>query len=237
MRKWWHIKCIALIAISTLVLFFNSGLAFAESSKVDQYKDKILSLALSSHNSNDNTKARSAFEDAIGNIDKIGLQDYELASLYVALLDYYLGESTGEILSEKITKMGETILPFLVEKANMPLKCENKYRSLCLENKKERNEKITSLINDIKKGLIAYAEFPANLKAEHERDLKIIRIFIKDYKIKKRIVPKSLENLREYVWHEYGYKLKIYSPWFGKQLKYIPKEGGEYILEAGDDKP
>lgn len=237
MRKWWHIKRIALISISTLVLFFSRGLALAENSKVDQYKEKILSLALTAHNANDNMKTRIAFEDAMDNVEKVVLQKDELANIYIKLLDYYLGESAGEILSEKITKMGETILPFLVEKANMPLKCENKYRSLCLENKKERNEKITSLINDIKKGLIAYAEFPADLKKEHERDLNIIRIFIKDYKFKKGIVPKNLDNLREYAWHEYGYKLKIYSPWFGKQLKYIPQKDGKYILEAGDDKP
>jgi hypothetical protein len=237
MRKWWHIKRIALIAISTLVLFLSRELAFPENGKVDQYKEKILSLALAAHNANDNMKTRIAFEEAIGNIEKIGLQKDELANIYIRLLDYYLGESTGEIMSEKITKMGETTLPFLVEKANMPLRCENKYRSLCLENKKERNEKITNLINDIKRGLIAYAEFPADLKSEHEKDLKIIRIFIQDYKIKKGILPKNLDNLREYAWHDYGYKLKIYSPWFGKQLKYVPQKDGKYILEAGDDKP
>jgi hypothetical protein len=237
MRKWWNIKCITLTVISILLIFFSIGLAFSENSKVKQYKENILSLALLSRESSDNMKTRIAFEESIDNIDKLGLNNDDLAALYTTLLDYYIGESTGEILSEKITKMQEKILPFLVEKIHLPLKCEDRYKSICLENEKERNERILDLVNDIKKGIVAYAEFPANLKKEHERDLEIIRIFIQDYKIKKGFVPKKLENLREYAWHEYGYKLKIYSPWFGKQLKYIPQKDGKYILEAGSDKP
>lgn len=204
-------------------------LAYVETTKVIKISDNILSLTLQ-----DSPKLL----DTLFDIDKQKLTDDELIGVYIGLMDYYIGEGPGEVLFEKITSMQEKILPYLVEKKNTPLRCLEKYKSRCWENEKERNRIIEEiLIDNIKKGIIFYPEFPASLKAEHERDLKIIRIFIQDYRSKKGILPNNLDNLREYAWHEYGYKLKIYSPWFGKPIKYVPQKDGKYILEAGDDKP
>lgn len=237
MRKWWNFRCYTIIFF-ILLIFCNFGWTESIKSKADEHIERILSLALSSQESSDNMKKKAAFEDAIDNIDKIGLNNEELMSLYIGLLDYYIGESTGEVLSKKITYIGDKILPFLVEKKNMPIKCIKKYNTLCsYETHAERNIKIIRMITAIKQGRVLYAEFPDNLREQHEKDLKIIHIFIQDYKNMTSTLPNNLDILREYAWREYGYKLNIYSPWFGKPLKYSPQKDGKYILEPGDDKP
>lgn len=231
MRRRWKLNGIAVIVVSSLLIFYNSNWAFSESSRADQIRNKILSLSAQEDYHGDEL-INTLFE-----IEKQKLSDSELIEVYIGLLDYYIGEGPGEILSQKITAMGDKILPFLVEKMYMQLHCDKKFKELCRENREERNDRITRLIGNIKKGIIFYPEFPASLTTEHERDLKIIKIFILDFKNKNSKLPDTLDNLREYAWHEYGYKLRIYSPWFGKLIKYAPQKDGKYILEAGDDKP
>jgi len=174
--------------------------------------------------------------DAIEEIDKHLLRDEELISLYMELLDYYIGEGPGEILSEKITGMGERILPFLIEKKNSTFKCLDKYRPFCYKNAEERNVKIRSIIAAIKKGIILYAVFPEKLKTEVDQSMKIVRIFLEDFRRNKKTFPRDLNVLKEYVWQQYGYKLKIFNPW-GEPFKYISKSGDKYTLEPGKGAP
>jgi hypothetical protein len=174
--------------------------------------------------------------DAIIEVDKFHLQEEELISLYIGLLDYYIGEGPGEILCEKITAMGDKIMPFLIEKKNSPLICEEKYKRFCYRDTEERNVKIESCINAIKDGEILYAVFPENLEKEVEANMKILRIFLEDFKRNKKRPPKDLKVLREHAWRQYGYKLRILNPW-GQPLKYSLKGGNNYVLEAGKKDP
>lgn len=238
MRKWRNFICQSmsikiLISILLFTLFTsviqNNLFVYAETTKDIQVRDEILSLAL---------RNSDQLLNAVFDIDKKQLTDDEMIRVYIGLLDYYIGEGPGEALSEKITKLQDKILPYLVLKKNSQIECIKKYKILCCcENQAERNAKIVGMIKAIKQGRVLYAEFPDNLKEQHEKDLKIIHIFIQDYKIKVGKPPDTLDTLREYAWREYGYKLKIYSPWFGKPLKYLPQKDGKYVIEAGDDKP
>lgn len=212
-----------IILAALLTAFSWSTLSYSENN-VAQILDKILF-------------AQGYDElDAIEQIDKHHLQDDELISLYIELQDYYIGEGPGEILAEKITAMGERIVPFLVEKRNAPLKCLEKYRLYCYKNAKQRNVKIKSEISAIKKGIILYPVFPEKLKAEVEQDIKIVRIFLEDFRRNKKAFPKNLNVLREYAWQQYGYKLKIFNPW-GEPLKYALKSPDKYGLEPGEGAP
>lgn len=206
------------------MILYCAALSYSGSNNKAEIRDKILSLAL---------EEKSEMLNAIEETDKLGLRDDELISLYMELLDYYTGEGPGEILSEKITSMGDKIFPFLIEKKNMPLKCLEKYERLCAyKDVKERNIKIANMIDAIKKGIVLYAEYPENLKIEAEEDLKIIGIFLEDYRKNKRKLPKNLHILRMYVCKEYGYKLKTFNPW-GYPFNYSPQKGNKYILGVG----
>jgi hypothetical protein len=132
--------------------------------------------------------------------------------------------------------MGDRILPFLIEKKNSPLTCLDKYRRFCYKNAEQRNVKIESDIAAIKKGIILYAEFPKKSKEEVEQNMKIVKIFLEDYRRNKKTFPRDLNVLREYAWQQYGYKLKILNPW-GEPLKYARKSGDKYSLEAGKGAP
>jgi hypothetical protein len=165
--------------------------------------------------------------DAIREVDKRHLREEELITLYMELLDHYIGEGPGEILSEKITAMGDRIMPFLIEKKNSPLK------GFSYKDTEERNLKIESCINAIRDGKILYAVFPENLEKGVEANMKILRIFLEDFKKSKKRLPKDLKVLREYAWQQYGCKLRILNPW-GQPLKYSLKGGNNYVLEAGE---
>lgn len=209
------------LMITILIVFFSLNTsAYCEKSKLTEIRDKILTA--------------QGFESlyAIKEIDKQLLREEELISLYIGLLDYYIGEGPGEILCEKITAMGDRIMPFLIEKKNSPLTCEEKYKRFCYKNTEERNVSINSAIKEITEGLVAYAVFPENLGKEAETNMKIIRIFLEDFKRNKKKLPKDLKLLREYAWQQYGYKLRILNPW-GQPFKYLVKSRSEYILEAG----
>jgi len=212
-----HMKLIILLVSVIYIFYFMT--AYPENTKIIQIRDEIL--------------LKKGFEKdyAIEEIDKLQFKKEELVSLYMELLNYYIGEGPGEILSEKITSMGDKILPFLISKKNMPLKCEEKYKNICY-TMEERNRKINYLIDAIKDGRILYAVYPELLKKKVEGDMKIIRIFIEDFKKQKGGIPKDLYVLREYAWKQYGYKLRIINPW-GQPIKYLPKSGDQYILEAG----
>jgi hypothetical protein len=202
---------------------FFCNIASSQSRKVIQIRDKILS-----------EHGPQRF-DAIEEIDTLQLKMEDRISLYMELLNYYIGEATGEVLCEGITAMGDKILPFLVERKNMPVKCEEKYASICY-TMEERTRKINKLIGAIKRGIILYSAFPENLKIEVEGSMKIIRIFLKDFKKQKGSFPKDLNVLREYGWKQYGYKLTIVNPW-GQPFKYLLKGRDKYILEVGREYP
>lgn len=210
--------------IVVFIVLCWSTLAIAENNSPKDIVDKILS-------------ARDGeVLDVIDDTDKLHLQQDDLIQLYIDLLDYYVGEGPGEILAEKITKIGDEILPFLIEKKRAPLKCSEKYKRLCYKNMKERNVLIEKMVKAIKDGTILYAEFPEILKPEAEKDLKIIRIFIDDFKAQRRNLPKDLHVLKDYAWQRYGYKLRILNPW-GEPLRYVPKRANQYILEPGKGAP
>lgn len=213
MRK-LNVKLIILFA--ALIQIFCCSTASPQSSKVIQMRDEILA------------PGGQRFE-AIEGIEKLHLRTEERISLYMELLNYYIGEGTGEILSEQITRMGDKILPFLIEKKNSPMKCEEKHKSTCY-TMEERNRIINDLITAIKEGTISYSVFPENLGTEAEDAMKIIRIFLKDFRKQKGSFPKDLNVLREYGWSQYGYKLVILTPW-GEPFKYLPKGTDKYVLD------
>jgi hypothetical protein len=215
------------IKLTSMIIFFVlcwSTLSAAEGDSIKDTMDKILSAQ------------GGEVLDLIDDTDKLHLQRDDLIQLYIQLLDYYVGEGPGEIRAEKITKMGDEILPFLVEKKRAPLRCSEKYRRLCYKDMKERNVIIEKMIKAIKDGTVLYAEFPDNLKPEAEKDLKIIRIFIDDFKGQRGSLPKDLNVLKDYAWERYGYKLRILNPW-GERIKYLRKTDTTYSLEAGKEGP
>jgi hypothetical protein len=213
------------VGIILTMLFFINNSSYSENTKIIEIRDKILSLAL---------KNSPKILKVLKEIDKTGLTEEELINLYIELLDYYIGEGGGEILCEKITRLQDKVLPFLIEKKNTPLKPLEKYKNLSYNSIEERNIKIIDMIDKIRKGIVAYAEYPASLKKEVIKELKIIRIFIEDYRREKGKLPENLDILREYAFKEYGYKLKILNPW-GQPFKYLPLDMEKYVLEAGSD--
>ena len=89
---------------------------------------------------------------------------------------------------------------------------------------------IDKLIDDIKQGIISYSVFPENLRTEAEGSMKIIRIFLKDFRKQKGSFPKDLNVLREYGWNQYGYNLMIVNP-YGDPFKYSLKGTDKYTLD------
>jgi len=201
-----------------LIQILYCGTAFSQSSKVIQIRDRIIR----------DDESYQGF-DAVQAIENPPLKTEDRISLYMELLNYYIGEGTGEMLHEQITRMGDKILPFLIQKKNSPVKCEEKYKSICL-TMEERNREINGSIAAIKEGTISYAVLPDNLKMEVEGTMKIIRIFLKDFEKQKGSFPKDLNVLREYGWNQYGYKLVILTPW-GEPFKYLPKGTDKYVLD------
>ena len=121
----YKVKFLIPAALMLQVFFCNT--AVSQSSKVIEIRDNILS-----------EQGSQRFE-AIEGIEKLQLKTEDRISLYMELLNYCVGEATGEILCEQITRMGDKILPFLVEKKNSPVKCEEKYKNICLTMEKKRS--------------------------------------------------------------------------------------------------
>lgn len=211
-----------IILLASVIQIFYCSTASPQSNKVIQIRDKILSAGGQRHG-------------AIEEIDKLQLKMEDRISLYMELLNYYIGEGPGEVLNEQITGMGDKILPFLIEKKNSSVNCEEKYKSICY-TMEQKNRKINKLINAIKEGAILYSVFPENLEREAESSMKIVRIFLKDFKKQSGSFPKDLNVLREYGWKQYGYKLTIVNPW-GQPFKYLLKGTDKYTLEVGNDYP
>ncbi len=214
-----------ILLMSAIIVLCSDSVAYCGDDRMVKLEVKILSLA---------KENSPKLYDALDEIDKLPID--EAISLYVGLIDYYIGEHGTEIHLERATKIGEKIIPFLIEKRNMPLMCLEQYKSLCVKDIEERNRKIGWIIDAIKKGIVLYAEYPESLKLEVETNVKIVKIFLEDYKKSKGKLPKDLHILKEYVWKEYGYKLKIFNPW-GQPLKYLSQKGNKYILEPGSDMP
>lgn len=82
----------------------------------------------------------------------------------------------------------------------------------------------------------SYQVFPENLEREAENSMKIVRIFLEDFKKQNGSFPKDLNVLREHGWKQYRYKLMIVNPW-GQPFKYLVKGKDKYILEAGRKYP
>ncbi len=217
-----HNMKLKLIVLFTLLC--SNRLAVAENNSVKDIVNKIL------------TGQDIEVLDAVYDTDKLHLQQDDLIQLYIELLDYHIGAGPGEILGEKVTKMGDKILPFLVEKENTPLRCSEKYKKRCCRDMKERNVHIDSMIEAIREGTVLYAVFPEGLKTEAEKDLKIIKIFLEDFRLHRKSLPKDLQALKDYTWQQYGYKLKILNPW-GEAFKYLLRGRDKYILEVGKEPP
>jgi hypothetical protein len=218
---------ISLLLIALFLIDIISGLlllyptAYCASDKMTEFENRILSLA-----KNHSPKLYEELE----NIER--LPSNTAITICVDLTDYYLGEHGSEILMEKATKIGEKILPFLIERRNSRLNCLVKYKELCVTNIEERNRKIDWMIDAINKGIVLYAEYPKDLQLAAEDDIKIVKIFIEDYRKNVGALPQDLNVLREYVWRKYGYKLRIHNPW-GYPLKYILQQGKNYLLLVG----
>ena len=210
-----------------LVIFCADSPAATRDERVAEIRDTLLALTVA-----ESPQARIELVQMLLTLDRLGLSHDELVDLYMDLLDYYIGEATGEILFEKITLLEYGILPFLIQKTYMPLDCEEKYASRCWDSVKERNSHIVHLIECIKNGLVFYVGGIDTMDAITERRMGTIRIFIEDHRTKKGALPQDLVALRDWTWTEYGYPLKIVNPW-GYPLKYLRRTKHEYTLEAG----
>jgi hypothetical protein len=135
--------------------------------------------------------------------------------LFIELQDYYIGEAPGEILSEKVTGLGDDILPYLIEKKNTPLKIDNKNKKLYHNTLEEIKLSINRNISYIKKGIISYSEYPDSslLNKIVKEDQGMINIFLNDYKKNYNKNPEDLFKLKDYAYKSYGYKLRIHNPW------------------------
>lgn len=216
-----HVKTKKSFLILLLSMFLFQGLAYAED-KTTITTDKILSIVM------------AGSDEIYGILEETDkLQEKEAIKLYIELLDYSIGEATGVILLEKTTSIGDKIIPHLIEKKNTPITCLGEFKSRCRTDL-ERNRFINYIIDARKKGIIIYSLFPDDLLMSMEKDLNIIRTFLEDYKISSGKYPKDLYQLKEYVWRKYGYKLVIFSHYFGKPFIYKVQED-KYILDAGND--
>ena len=81
-------------------------------------EDKILSY-VSSPTDGDAEDFYKSFDE----IESLPVQ--EAISICLSLSDYYLGSAGGELYLEKTTKIREEVLPYLIEKREMPLECKN----------------------------------------------------------------------------------------------------------------
>ncbi len=202
-------------------------LSFSEEIKTINLENKILSLT----DKGDGKFDAEAFVSAVEEIDSFPID--QVTILLIRLSDYYLGEGGTGLYLEKVTKTGDKILPRLVQKRNTPtVACKNEYKTIC-RTIEERNLLIDRAIKAIKDGIVLYSVYPEKLKDEAEQYLKILDVFIEDYKRHKGNFPKSLQGLKEYSWIRYGYKIKILNPW-GNPYKYILK-GNKYVIEIGEE--
>jgi hypothetical protein len=219
-----------LVAVLALILC-NAGSAAPEHKTPTQIKDEILRLTL------ENTlEARERNEETLLNIENLGLPRDELIDLCVSLLDYYLGEAPDEILHEKTTLIGRPAIPFLIEKMRTPLDCEEAYKERCWEGVAERNAIIWELLAAMKDGIVLYSVLPEDADKELEKDMRTVKIFLRDYETKFWGLPADLVMLREWTWKEYGYTLRIMNPW-GSPLRYVRISDDKYTLEEGPGRP
>jgi len=204
-------------------------LGLCEETKVLKLENRILSLIDKRDKQGEKFDSK-AYWDAIDEIDTLSQE--EATTLLVRLFDYYLGEGTDELLLEKVTQMGDKILPYLVQKRNVPrMTCRNEYKEMC-HTIQERNYLIDEAIKGIKDGIVLCYEHPEKLKKEAEQYLPIIQIFIEDYKKQKGALPKNLQELQEYGWIRYRYKIKIINGW-GNPYKYVVQKN-KYKVEIGE---
>lgn len=212
--------------LSLTIIVCCSTIVFSEENKIITLENKILLYV-----GGDTEKILNAIDE----IDTLSTE--EAVTLCVRLSDYWLGEAPGRLLIEKITKIGDRILPYLVQKRNLPMNCKENYSDLCYKSIEERNVWIGIAIEGIKEGMIFYTKFPEKLNIEAQKYLKTIEIFIQDYKQKKGIYPEHLLSLKEYTWDEYGYKIKILNPWGQPYRYFLSQNNDKYRLEIGDDSP
>jgi len=215
------------ISIILLTLCYYP-IGYCGDSKMVILENKILSNA-----SKDSVESSYKLFAAFAAVDDLSVD--EALNLCIRLSDYYLGAGGTELYLEKTTKIGERILPFLVRKKNMPIDCKGKYIKIC-RSLSERNYLLGLAINAIKEGIVIHSVFPDNLNIEAKDNLKIIDIFLEDYKRAKNHFPKDLRILREYAWGQYGYKLRVLNPW-GQPYKYTLVSSKDYILEIGNVGP
>mgnify|MGYP001075978375 CR=1 FL=1 len=122
---WDNLRNTALFITLLPILFitralFSGLVGYCQSDRTQELEDKILRLA---------KENSPQLYDALDEIDR--LPSDQAASLLVRLVDYYLGEHASEYRSEKLTKIGEQVIPLLVKKRNGPLMCLERYKSLC----------------------------------------------------------------------------------------------------------
>jgi len=124
--------------------------------KHDQYFVAVLDAALEGQKTNEYHTADRLYD--------LKEKSNNSGPLFIELLDYYIGEASGEILTEFITEKGKTVLPLLVAKKRKPIECLAKYKNICMDRFPEalkiRNEKIDQMVDAIQKGIILRAEDP-----------------------------------------------------------------------------
>lgn len=202
--------CLRLLFLLFIILPSNL-LPGSPSNEAVKLKEKIFSLYAKEN--------YELLEDAINEIDKLSLDDR--IYLCVQLIDHYLGEHTGGLLREKCTKIGDKIIPFLIEKKNIRCIKRKVPEPQCLQGREGMIIKM--ILEAVKDGIVLYEAPPdevlEGLEKEAKSDLRIIKVFLDDYKYRFKTLPQSLKILKVYVWEEYGYKLRIFTPW-GTPYKY-----------------
>jgi len=151
------VRKIILLAILIALMVLYGKLGLCEETKVLKLENRILSLIDKRDKQGEKFDSK-AYWDAIDEIDTLSQE--EATTLLVRLFDYYLGEGTDELLLEKVTQMGDKILPYLVQKRNVPrMTCRNEYKEMC-HTIQERNYLIDEAIKGIKDGIVLCYEHP-----------------------------------------------------------------------------
>ncbi len=141
-------KFTATLSIFSLVLF--SCMSVNHQPKFDKYYFAVLGAQL-------NTQKNQEYL-TLDRLYDLKKNSKNLDSQLIGLLDYYLGEASGEILDEFITERGRIMLSLLNNKKGRQLECLNEYKSICIDNIQKRDNKINRMIDAIQKGIVLRVE-------------------------------------------------------------------------------
>jgi hypothetical protein len=142
-----------IIHILVLGFILTACVHSANNSRYDEYFYAVLDSSMES-------QKNPTKYDVIDKLYDLKDKSKNPASLLIDLLDYFIGAGGEEILLEFITEKGTRILPLLIAKKASPINCIPKYKSICVNNIKLRDNDIDWMIEAINHGKILRVEEP-----------------------------------------------------------------------------